>query len=129
MFQDRIVFILCSLIAYSAIYLHFSQGHSERHAKKVWSFRGKISTFFPWNFSFSVTGNKIKRLFLAYNWKIIPVGPYSCLLCNLKKTGHSERHPPVLLIDYFEDVCYINIYSFVDILVYHINYLYFTPQM
>ena len=83
----RIVFTkYCGLSLHIRPYIwHFSQCHSERHAKKVWSFRGKISTFFPWNFSFSVTGKKIKRLFLAYNWKIIPVAPYSCLLCNLKK--------------------------------------------
>ena len=75
--------------------LHFSSGHSVGHVKKVWPFQEKIVTFFPWNLAFSVTGKKIKRLYLHIQWKIITIGPYSCLLYKLKKTGHSEGHPPV----------------------------------
>ena len=79
--------------------LHFSSGHSVGHVKKVWPFQEKIVTFFPWNLAFSVTGKKIKRLYLHIHWKIITIGPYSCLLYKLKKTGHSEGHPPVIKIN------------------------------
>ena len=75
--------------------LHFSSGHSVGHVKKVWPFQEKILNFFPWNLSVPVTGKKIKRLYFHFHWKIITIGPYSCLLYRLKKTGHSVGHPPV----------------------------------